>query len=244
MTKKSESSGRLLAGVQSLARFLSLIKERPPTDEEKLLAAARKVGNDWTEGPYYDEAERGMDSQWRTIIWPVIQSCDFTSVVDLAAGHGRNSEKLRHLAKKLYLVDINKENIDFLKNRFLGCKNIVYVHNDGLSLKEIGDNEVTLVYSFDAMVHFDSDVVRAYLKEFGRILKPGGFGFCHYSNYTEKPTSSYRETSHWRNFMSRELFEHYAWKEGLSPIQSELQDWDGSGRNLDAITLFQKPLNS
>lgn len=172
----------------------------------------------------------------------MINDCDFTSVVDLAAGHGRNSEKLRHLADRLYVVDINKENIEFLQRRFADCRNIIYVLNDGISLRPIVDNEVTLVYSFDSMVHFDSDVVRAYLKEFQRILKPGGLGFCHYSNYNDRPAGDYRDSPHWRNFMSRELFEHYLWKEGLVPIKSQRLDWDGSDRNIDAITLFKKPI--
>lgn len=210
-------------------------------NEKMLLSIAKNVGDDWKESAYYDEAERCMNAQWRSLIWPIIKNCDFSCVVDLAAGHGRNTEKLRHLAKKVYVVDINEENVEFLKRRFSAFDNIVCLQNDGISLKRIRSSEVTLVYSFDAMVHFDSDVVRAYLKEFQRVLKPGGYGFCHYSNYTEKPTSNFRETTHWRNFMSRELFEHYAWKEGLLPIKSELQDWHGSGQSVDCATLFQKP---
>lgn len=212
--------------------------------EPRLLAVARKVGDDWKEGPYYDSAEQGIEWQWQTIIWPIIRDADadFTCVLDLAAGHGRNSEKLRRLARKLYVVDINKENIDFLQRRFADCHNITYILNDGISLGQILDNELTLVYSFDSMVHFDSDVVRAYLKEFQRVLKPGGLGFCHYSNYKDKPTADYRDSPHWRNFMCRELFEHYLWKERLVPVKSQLLDWDGSGRNIDALTLFKKPI--
>lgn len=79
------------------------------------------------------------------------------------------------------------------------CQNITYILKDGISLKQILNNEVTLVYSFDSMVHFDSDVVRAYLKEFQRMLRPGGLGFCHYSNYTDQPTGDYPNSPHWRN---------------------------------------------
>ncbi len=200
-----------------------------------LLALAQQVGDDWKEGPYYDEAEAGMEADWASIIWPVIADSDFTCVVDLAAGHGRNSEKLRHLTDRLYVVDINQENIDFLRERFAETKNITYIHNDGVTLEGIPDGAVTLVYCFDAMVHFDSDVVRAYLGEFNRILRPGGRCFCHYSNYTGDPTGSYRDHPGWRNFMSRELFEHYASKEGLSPLVSQLVRGDG-----DAVTLLEK----
>jgi ubiquinone/menaquinone biosynthesis C-methylase UbiE len=208
---------------------------------DRLVSTARFVGADWTEGPYYEEAEPEIDRQWTDIIWPLIKQCDFSCVVEIGAGHGRNSEKLRHLAKRLIVTDINIENIVFLRERFEDANNVVFILNDGATLKEIPDSEATFVYSFDAMVHFDSDVVRSYLREFYRVLQPGGFGFCHYSNYSQNPTGSYRINPAWRNFMSRELFEHYAAKEGLAIAASELKDWLEDGSHLDCVTLFQRP---
>lgn len=204
------------------------------------ISLAADVGNDWKGGVYYDDAEAAMDGQWNGLIWPFIQSRDFSRVVEVAAGHGRNSERLRRLADKLYLVDINIENIDFLKQRFRDASNVVYVHNNGTDLSEIPTGDATFVYSFDAMVHFDSDVVRAYLAEFARVLQVGGSGFCHYSNYKGNPTGSHRDHPGWRNFMCRELFEHYAWKEGLTPVKSIQLDWMGDGTDSDAMTLFEK----
>jgi len=219
-------------------RFPRRARKPPNVD---LAVLARDVGNAWKRNAYYDEAESSMDEQWEGLIWPLIQDCDFTRVVELAAGHGRNSEKLKRLAERLYLVDINRENIDFLERRFAGATNIVFVHNDGMSLEAIPDGEATFVYSFDAMVHFDSDVVRAYLKEFRRVLRPRGRCFCHYSNYSANPTGSFRDHPGARNFMSRELFEHYAWKEGLTPVTSQLVPWNEDGTEIDAVTLLEKP---
>lgn len=213
-------------------------------DRSRLREFARLVGDDWKHGAYYDEAERSMDSQWNDIVWPIIRDCDFSTTLELAAGHGRNSEKLRHLADHLILVDINQENIDFLKDRFNGTPNVSLMLNDGASLPEVHDESISFVYSFDSMVHFDSDVVRAYLNEFSRVLVPGGAGFCHYSNYTGSPTGTYRDHPGWRNFMSRELFEHYAVKEGLIPVTSRLVDWTRDGSFSDAVTLFRKPVSA
>lgn len=203
---------------------------------EDLLLLAKKIGDDWKQSPYYDDAEATLEADWTGLIWPLIHDCDFTTVVEVAPGHGRNSEKLRHLATKLYLVDINEENIDYLRRRFRDVTNIVYVRNDGVTLRGIRDGIATFVYCFDAMVHFDSDIVRSYLREFNRVLRPGGRCFCHYSNYSADPTGSYRTHPGWRNFMSRELFEHYAAKEGLEPIVSRLIRDD-----VDAVTVLEKP---
>jgi SAM-dependent methyltransferase len=205
----------------------------------RLLDLAKQVGDDWREGPYYEEAESGFGPQWENVIWPMIREVDFTCTVELAAGHGRNSEKLRYLASRLYLVDINRENIDFLKRRFAEADNIICVQNNGVDLAGIGDAEASFVYTFDSMVHFDSDVVRAYLVEFARVLQPGGHAFCHYSNYVGNPTGSYRDHPGWRNFMGREMFEHYAAKEGLVPLVSK--PLHVATTTHDALALLQKP---
>lgn len=89
------------------------------------------------------------------------------------------------------------------------------------------------------MVHFDSDVVRAYLREFHRILGPSGRGFCHHSNYTANPAGDFHEAAHWRNFMSQELFAHYCAKEGLTVLKSKVIDWPEYPQ-LDCFTLFSK----
>jgi ubiquinone/menaquinone biosynthesis C-methylase UbiE len=206
---------------------------------------AKEVGDDWADSSYYDQAEKGFWVQWRDDIWPLIRDSDFSCTVEIGAGRGRNSERLQPLARKLYLVDINGSNIEWLYDRFRSATNVVLIKNDGLHLTGIEDDEATFVYSFDSMVHFDSDVVRQYLREFNRILKRGGTGFCHYSNYSADPTGSYRDHPAWRNFMSIPLFEHYAAKEGLEPIRSTPLMWrtapDRPPEPLDGITLFRKP---
>ena len=208
-------------------------------EQGNLPKLAKIVGGDWKAGPYYQEAEQVMEIQWKELIWPFIRDCDFSCVVDLAAGHGRNSEWLKTVAEKIYIVDINAANIRFCKTRFVGDPRFTFIQNDGVSLEGIPNRVVSLLYCFDAMVHFDSDVVRAYLKEFGRILKRRGHGFVHHSNYTRNPGGSHRENPGWRNYMSESLFAHYCVKEGLKVVRSQVLDW--SGPESDCLTLVQKP---
>ena len=209
-----------------------------PLTENQLRQLAKFVGDDWKQRPYYDEAEPYMDQQWREIVWPLIQSADFSYVLDLAAGHGRNSEKLKQHSKKIHIVDINSENIEFCKKRFAGDSRFLFNQNDGCSLNFIPSASISLVYCFDAMVHFDSDVVRAYLREFARVLRPNGLGFCHHSNYTQNPGGDVHSNPGWRNFMSQALFAHYCSKEGLAVVKSRVIDWELPGS--DCITLFRK----
>ncbi|MDX2110412.1 MAG: class I SAM-dependent methyltransferase [Verrucomicrobiota bacterium] len=208
---------------------------------EKVLAAVTSVGDPWKNHPYYEEVEKYMESLWSSCIWPHIQKCDFTAVMDLAAGHGRNSVPLSQHAGRITIVDIHGENVEFCRNRFAGDTRFTFIQNDGLTLKEIPTGSLSLAYCFDAMVHFDSDVVRSYLAEIARVLQPGGHGFIHHSNYTGNPTGTYQDNPGWRNFMSKELFAHYCAKEGLVVLEQEVMDW--SAPKSDCVTLFQKHAN-
>ncbi|MFY2564019.1 class I SAM-dependent methyltransferase [Corallococcus terminator] len=209
--------------------------------KEGVSVLAKEVGDDWKEHAYYEEVERFMPDTWRNLILPVIGECDFSSSLDLAAGHGRNTEYLLPLAQRLHVVDINKENIDFCRRRFAGRDSkITYVVNDGSSLSAVRSNSVTLTYCFDAMVHFDSDVVRAYLREFFRILEPGAHAFIHHSNYTANPCGRWMDNPKIRNFMSKDLFAHYAHKEGLTVASQQVIDWGGAPE-LDCLSLLRKP---
>jgi len=148
---------------------------RAPGAEAALDAAARYAGDPWTlQNPYFAAAEPMMERIWPELILPFIKGSDFACVLDLATGHGRNAAMLRPLAGRLILVDIQPGNIEICRRRFGDAPGVTYLVNNGYDLRDVPSGEVTLLYSFDAMVHFDSDVVRAYLREGQRVLRPGG----------------------------------------------------------------------
>lgn len=204
-----------------------------------LQGLASEVGRDWVEAEYYDQAEGLIDQQWETYVASFIEGADFTTTVDLAAGHGRNSAKLAPLCGHLYVVDINASNVDHCRYRFAESENVSCHLNDGYSLAFLDDSSISLVYCFDAMVHFDSDVVRSYLAETRRVLRPGGAGFFHHSNYTANPAGDFHDSPGWRNFMSAQVFEHYAAKEGLVTVKQRVVDWDAPAT--DCFSLVERP---
>jgi ubiquinone/menaquinone biosynthesis C-methylase UbiE len=205
---------------------------------------ARREGEMWRgRDEYYDRAEAFMSTSWNQCILHWIGDCDFSVVVDLAAGHGRNSARLLERAGKLYVVDLVEDNIAFCRKRFGDDSRIVYMVNNGVDLAAIPDASVTLLYTWDAMVHFDSDVVRGYLRETKRVLRRGGHGFFHHSNWTGNAGGFVGGTGntgpHHRNFMHERLFAHYAKKEGLDVLRQQVIDW--SHPELDCISLVQRP---
>lgn len=142
---------------------------------------------------YFAVAEGTMDWQWQNVIWPIIRECDFTSMLDLGCGHGRNVERLRHLAKTIDLVDINESCLSACRKRFgnsLGGCRFRYHPTTGNELTMIKDRSITMFYSWDTMVHFAKIVFRDYVKEVARVLTPGRSRFFHYSNLgAERPNA-------------------------------------------------------
>jgi len=201
---------------------------------------ARAQAERWRNNPYYDDAESKMERHWNEIVFPIIRDADFSSVLELACGHGRNSERILKHAGRLTLVDVNQENVDFCRKRFSGRDaDIEYVVNNGALLTQIPSQWISLVYCYDSMVHFHSDVVRSYLREFRRILRPGGRAFLHHSNSTSSPGElDIKKHRAGRNFMSQSMFLHYAITEGLSVISSKIIDWGGE-KNLDCLTYLE-----
>ncbi|HEY1612412.1 MAG TPA: class I SAM-dependent methyltransferase [Rhizomicrobium sp.] len=210
----------------------------------RLSELAQFVGRDWkTAASYYDAAERDMDRRWDALIWPFIADCRFTVCLDLAAGHGRNTRKLleQRGCERVYAVDINQENVDFCLQRFENEPRVTSMRNDGYTIGDVGAGSVTLLYSFDAMVHFDSDVVRSYLAQIARLLDPhDGRAFLHHSNYSGNPGGNVRDNPHWRNFMSAALMAHYGAKEGLTVVRQTTLDWARDRSSIDCLTLFRK----
>ena len=193
---------------------------------------------------YYDVAEGDTELQWKDHIWPVLSEFDLTCTLDLAAGHGRISQKLVEHASKVYAVDISEEAVDFCKRRFADVDKVVVIRNNGFDLSDIPDEHLTAIVSIDSMVHFDSDIVRRYIREFERILKPGGRGYVWHSNYSSDPAGDIQDTYHWRGFMSKELFAHWCHKEGLKVISQQTTDNaspDTVFKDVDCRTLFVKP---
>jgi SAM-dependent methyltransferase len=203
---------------------------------------AKKEGFFWgdeVKAAYFDAAENFMDLHWVEIISPFIGDIQYEMALDLASGHGRNAQRLGQKASLVYCVDINPENIQFLKNRFSSDPKYVVRQNDGTSVPFISDNQIDLFYCYDALVHFDLEIVQCYVKEAYRVIRPGGHAFIHCSNYTGNPGGDFRENPHWRNFMSCEIFTHLVRKAGFTALRVEKLAWGGVP-DLDCVSLLRK----
>ena len=201
-----------------------------------------------TEGLYYAHAEPEMDWQWRMLVEPYIRDVDLSSVLELAPGHGRNSAKLvQQGARVLHLVDVNQTCIDACRARFgdrHGVCQLFFHVTGGDTLPFIESGSISFVYSFDSMVHFDKSIVRAYLGEFSRAMRPGATGFLHHSNFGAfHPNSDWAKNHGNRSDMSAALFREYCAEVGLE-VTGQMMHGMKEGRgmeNLDCVSLIRKP---
>ena len=196
----------------------------------------------WEASPYYDDAE-----QWTFLFWdehrpfrPMFSKLDLTFVVELACGRGRHAERLINLlgTGRYFGTDILLSNIEACRERIGRSDQIEFHPTDGISLP-VPDETATALFCYDAMVHFDIEVIIAYLRDTARILSPGGRALFHHSNYSSNPGCPYGLNPMARNFMSLDLFAHLGRRADLYPIEQRTIPW-GNFANLDGLTLFEK----
>lgn len=192
---------------------------------------------------YYDRAEQ---SDWVAGFWDestpfrrLFSQLDLTMAIELACGHGRHAAQIADRVGGLVLMDVNDTNVAHCLQRFAGYDRIAAVQNSGADFRPLPDGFATAIYCYDAMVHFEMDVVASYLRDTARVLRSGGRALYHHSNYDRAPGSNHREAPGARNFMSQALFVHLSVRAGLRVLESTIMDWDAPAT--DALTLLEKP---
>lgn len=213
--------------------------------------AWEKQGDEWS------ETWGGARAQWFGSLLPRVQAFLPTgTILEIAPGFGRWTNYLKDLAKNLIVVDLSEKCIQACQNRFIADRNITYHANDGRSLSMIPDNSIDFVFSFDSLVHAENDVLKTYLEQLAKKLRPDGCGFIHHSNigeyrrdfaFAEKIHPRLKgfltnrgaiDTHHWRAFsMTASLFERYCDEAGLQCIGQELVNWS-SKRLIDSFSFF------
>jgi cyclopropane fatty-acyl-phospholipid synthase-like methyltransferase len=213
-------------------------------DQERLVDTASRDGKPWISSSYYTAAEQNLPTFWseESIFRRLFNGLDLGRTLELACGHGRHLRMTAALerCRTIVGIDILAENIAVCQKRFEDSPKISLSIGNGVDFRPIQDGSMDSIYCYDAMVHFDSEVVFSYLRDTLRVLRTGGMALYHHSNYTSAPGRHFGQNPHARNFMSKELFAHYAIKSGLSVKEQHVRNW-GNEQNLDCVTLLRKP---
>jgi SAM-dependent methyltransferase len=194
-------------------------------------------GDEWSPG----QSAEGTDILWHRTVFPRVRSFLPTdTILEIGPGFGRWTQYLRHVSRRLILVDLSERCIDSCRHRFIDDDRIQYIVNDGTSLHEIEDASVDFIFSFDSLVHAEADAIGAYLHQAARKLKPGGAGFIHHSNlkdFVDPRTDTVRWFVTQRNWrapsMSAAVFRDQCAAAGLACDSQEQINWLGRKRDAD-----------
>jgi len=186
-----------------ITNWLNLFSERfkkhaLPANEFNLLQCTHDhLWSDW-----FKSAEHSMEQQWSDHIWPLISNFDFSNVLELSPGAGRNTARLSRLSNSITAVDCNQYALDACRQRIgdshNGCA-ISYKKNNGVDLSMVPSGSVTTVYCWDSAVHFESAILDSYIHEFARVLVKGGCGFLNHSILGRHGNSDIKKNPGWRS---------------------------------------------
>jgi SAM-dependent methyltransferase len=105
------------------------------------------------------------------------------SVVDVGCGVGRLSRPLAARASEVWAIDVSEEMLALARRYNEQLENVHWVLGEGSSLTGIADESVDGIVSLVVFQHIpDPAVVMSYVREMGRVLRPGGWAAFHVSN--------------------------------------------------------------
>jgi cyclopropane fatty-acyl-phospholipid synthase-like methyltransferase len=119
-----------------------------------------------------DSRQRICDKLLRRFLRPQM------TVLDFGCGPGFLARYASEHVRRVVATDVSR-GVLACARELNAAPNLSYVHNGLADLRQIPDASIDLVYSFAVFQHIRKRQTSAFLREFARVLKPGGQGVCH-----------------------------------------------------------------
>ena len=201
-------------------RFLDNLSKKKLTEGKELIdlpshsvEANKKLWND-----YYDWSNSGEEwtqevkkykgidpKKWKDELVKNMMQKYLTkdsTILEIGPGGGRWTSILKEISNNLILADISPKCLDICKERFADSEHIKYnlIEND---LSFIEDSSIDYIWSYDVFVHINPSIIKKYVEEFQRILKPNGIAIIHHSG---KYADYNNPKEGWRAFFGKDEF--------------------------------------
>lgn len=106
--------------------------------------------------------------------------------LDIGAGGGRWTPYLLP-ARKLILVELNREFFPYLERRFSAhLEKIVFYQTSGYEIDGIEAHSVDFVFSFGTFMHLTPQGIDSYIAACERVMKIGAVAILHYPDRTKR----------------------------------------------------------
>ena len=122
------------------------------------------------------------------------------TALDFGCGIGRLSQALAEHFDQVYGVDISPKMIELAREYNRKGARVEYVCNPGGDLSRFADGSIDMIYSWITLQHVRPRYARRYMREFLRVLAPGGLLLF---QYPSKPISLGVRLARWTALLSR-----------------------------------------
>lgn len=104
-------------------------------------------------------------------------------IVEIGCGIGRVTRPMAERGKSVRAVDVSAEMLAQARQENAQLTNVEWIQGDGESLAGIADESADACFSYVVLQHIpDPDVILTYVREMGRVLRPGGWAAFQVSN--------------------------------------------------------------
>lgn len=117
-------------------------------------------------------------------------------MVEIGCGIGRLTRPLARQARSVVALDVSQVMLDHARKYNPELANVRWIHGDGSSLAPLPDRSFDACLSFVVFQHLpDPNLTYGYVREIGRVLRPGGWAAFQVSNRAslhERPSGAAR----------------------------------------------------
>jgi SAM-dependent methyltransferase len=105
-------------------------------------------------------------------------------VVEIGCGVGRLTRTIASRARRVRALDISPRMLELAREHNPALANVDWIEGDGASLAGIGDASADACVSHLVFQHIpDPEITYGYVREIGRVLRPGGWAAFQVSDY-------------------------------------------------------------
>jgi SAM-dependent methyltransferase len=148
-------------------------------------------------------------------------------VIEIGCGVGRLTRPLARQARLVRALDVSPRMIELAQEHNPQLGNVEWLQGDGRSLRPIASQSADACVSHVVFQHIaDPAITLSYVREIGRVLKPGGWAAIHVSN---------DPAAHRRRRDASSLLATLRSLAGRAPAGRGHPDWRGSYVDLDDL---------
>lgn len=145
------------------------------------------ASDNWTDEEFFQSGRQNVREEILSDMGNICQGRDpkQMTVLEIGCGVGRVTRALAEVFGKVYAVDVSGEMVARAQKNLADVPNVVIRQNNGTDLRVLGKVSIDFAFSFIVFQHIPSrDVIRNYVAEAYRLLRPGGLfkfqvqGFC------------------------------------------------------------------